>query len=74
MIAKADLVDGRYYSGYCRNTYMAVWEANDNCFWHLRYKFGYRPESIQHISDCDEREDGFVPYALIEPLYQDPVL
>jgi uncharacterized protein (DUF433 family) len=34
------LVHGRYYKGRCRNATIARWNADENCFYHWREKFG----------------------------------
>jgi hypothetical protein len=66
-IAKADLVDGVYYEGDCRNASVAVWDAENNVFWYNRYKFGgYFYEAINHPEN-DDGHDLFYPYGVTEP-------
>ncbi len=52
-IKKADLIDGAYYRGQCRNANVARWFAKQNRFTHWRYKFGTR-----FLEDIDCEEDG----------------
>ncbi len=67
MIKKEHLKDGMYYLGFCRNTYVAVWEAKDQTFYHLRYKFNWMKETIKHFEDTKESGfDGFVPIEEIQ--------
>lgn len=39
-IKKENLKHGHYYRGRCRNAEFARWNANEECFYHWRYKFG----------------------------------
>lgn len=67
MIPKAEMVAGTYYKGFCRNTYVALWDGNK--FIYLRNKFGYYMDTIEHFEDVkDKGTDGFVPVELIEVL------
>ena len=66
MIPKNEMVEGRY-KGFCRNNYMAYWDGEK--FQYIRYKFGYRLDTIEHFEDVKEqRLDGFVPVERIERL------
>lgn len=66
MINKKDLVHGEYYSGNCRAADIARWNANDDKFYHWRYKFGRSyVEVIKHPED-DEIYDVFTPVSIIE--------
>lgn len=66
VIRKGDLVDGAYYQGICRNSYVAKWDAKDNCFRYRRYKFGGDfDEDINHIAD-DNGYDLFVPFVKLD--------
>jgi hypothetical protein len=62
MIRKSDLKDGKYYLGHCRNSSIAVWHKDKNCFTYQRSKFGHTfPEDINHPED-DNGFDLFTPY------------
>ena len=64
MIPK-DKMEIGWYKGFCRNNYMAFWDGEK--FQYLRYKFGYRLDTIEHFEDVKEnRGDGFVPVERIE--------
>jgi len=66
MIAKKDLKDMVCYSGKCRNAYVAEWHEKENCFIHLRTKFGSTfAEKINHPED-DNGFDTFIPLVEIE--------
>jgi len=68
MIAKKDLRSG-YYKGICRGTYVAYWDAKEDCFMHLEWNFGVPyVEKIKHIEDVTGNTDGFVPVEPIEKL------
>jgi hypothetical protein len=60
-ITKADLINGKWYYGNYRNSEFGKWDAKNNKFHHLRYKFGYRWDDCNHFED----DDG---YALFVPL------
>ena len=65
-IAKKDLIHGAYYRGECRNAGEARWNADDELFYHWRYKFGDTfVETICHPED-DQVYDVFVVEELIE--------
>lgn len=67
MIPKKDMVTGTYYKGFCRNTYVALWDGKQ--FIHIRNKFGYFVETIEHFEDVkDKGIDGFVPVEIIDYL------
>lgn len=49
---KAELVDGAYYIGRCRNATIARWSATHDCFFHWRVKFDRMfIEEIKHPID-----------------------
>lgn len=56
MIQKKDLVDGWYYWGNSRNTYVAVWDSNKQLFVYLRFKFG---SWIEETIPCCEDDAAF---------------
>jgi len=59
MIAKNNLVVGKEYEGYCRNSEVARWTGTG--FSYMRYKFGgLFPEEQPHPED-DQGFDIFVP-------------
>lgn len=65
-IAKADLIDGAYYKGRCRNATEARWNAGIQKFVHWRTKFGHAfLEEICHPED-EQRYDVFVVEGKIE--------
>jgi hypothetical protein len=69
MIPKNEMEDGVYYKGTCRNAKIAVWNDVDKLFYHLRWKFGYRMDTIEHFEDVkDKGMDGFIPLEKIEDL------
>lgn len=61
MIPKIEMKTGMYYSGICRNSYMALWNGKE--FEYFRYKFGhYQHDTIEHFEDVKESGgDGFIP-------------
>lgn len=62
VIRKEDLVDGAYYRGICRNASVVKWDAKNNCFWYVRYKWGSSfKEDINHMAD-DNGYDLFIPF------------
>jgi hypothetical protein len=64
-IKKADLVDGAYYRGRCRNAEVARWFKDAGVFTHWRVKFGAR--FLEDIK-CAEDEavfDVFFPHEAI---------
>ena len=67
MLPKSDLVDGRIYSGHCRNAGQARWDAARERFVYRRTKFGHSyDEDIVHPED-DEGFDVFVPVSELPP-------
>lgn len=63
-ISKSDLIEGRTYSGRCRNAFKAVW--NGKRFVYERSKFGdVYEESINHPEDFNGY-DVFIPTKLLE--------
>ena len=72
-IPKADLQDGAYYNGHCRNASIARWFASENQFVYWRTKFGDRfTETINHPED-DNGFDLFYPERLVEDYEGDPI-
>ena len=66
VLRKEDLNDGEYYQGECRNSSLAMWDAENNCFWYMRTKFtSTYKESINHLSD-DNEHDLFIPFKHIK--------
>jgi len=66
MIAKKDLINGRYYTGTCRNTNVAMWYNGEFVFLNFQFTNLYI-EKIQHYSDVkDLNADGFIPIKLID--------
>jgi hypothetical protein len=64
-IPKAALVHGEYYVGHCRNACIARWNAEKQCFYHWRTKFGQTfIETIRHPED-DQTYDVFVVEGVI---------
>jgi len=62
VIPKDDLESGAWYWGLCRNTTIAMWNADNQVFWHVRVKFNkYFAESIRHLCDADPFHDAFLP-------------
>lgn len=69
MIAKKDLVGGKYYKGYCRNANIALWDEKNDHFVYIRNKFGYYMDTLKHFEDVAEsRQDGFIPLEAVEEL------
>jgi hypothetical protein len=67
MLRKAELEDGAYYRGYCRNATVAMWSAEKECFIYMRQKFERRyPDEIKHPED-DNEFDLFVPLEKVMP-------
>lgn len=65
-IPKADLIDGHYYVGYCRNARIARWFEAEQIFKHWRNKFGSSfIEEIQHPED-EDYYDVFIPVRLVD--------
>lgn len=65
MIPKAEMKPGTYYKGFCRNTYVALWDGKH--FIYLRNKFGFYMDTIEHFEDVKDRGvDGFVPIEEIQ--------
>ena len=49
------LAHGLYYKGCCRNATIARWNADENCFYHWREKFGrIYIETIKYPTDVVE--------------------
>lgn len=61
-IKKADLKDGGYYVGECRNASIARWNAEKNEFYYIRSKFGTQfVESLPCPEDAIDGLDYFQP-------------
>ncbi len=63
-ITKKDLIIGKYYYGKCRNADVCMWDGK--VFQHMRYKFGYYNDNVNHFED-DNGYDLFVPLRITEP-------
>lgn len=70
VIPKEQLEHGAYYRGICRNSTVARWNAYTEEMWYMRYKFGWRKDKINYISD----DDGFDLFLALDklPLSQVP--
>ena len=63
-ISRKDLIVGKRYKGYCRNTDEATWNGTE--FVYVRHKFGSMfEENVKHFED-DDGYDVFVPYRVID--------
>jgi hypothetical protein len=52
ILPKDQLKHGAYYKGRCRNASVARWNAEQNCFFHWREKFGHiYIETIKYPTD-----------------------
>lgn len=60
-IPQAQLVDGHYYAGRCRNANIARWNAEDNQFYHWRTKFAATFIETIDYWQVDGHFDGFIP-------------
>ncbi len=66
MIKKIDLKEGRYYTGYCRNTNIAQWYKDGFIFINFHFGTPYI-ETIQYFGNIKElNRDGFIPIQEIE--------
>lgn len=66
LLTKAQLEDGAYYVGRCRNASVARWNAEEGKFYHWREKFTrIYIETIKHPVD-ELQFDVFRPLRLIE--------
>ena len=65
VIPKADLIDGAYYRGRCRNATVARWNGEKQIFFHWRYKFGNKFVETIHCPEDEARYDVFVAEELI---------
>lgn len=73
MIRKKDLEGGCWYQGECRNASLAYWMEKEQCFIHIRHKFGDAfVEKINHPED-EEFFDVFKPIKKIEPLTDEEI-
>jgi hypothetical protein len=67
ILPKAELVDGAYYVGRCRNATIARWSAAHGCFFHWRVKFDrIFVEEIKHPVD----EDYFDVFRAVRVLHE----
>lgn len=67
MIPKKELIDGMTYKGFCRNNFIATWDAKKDKFYHLAWQFEPYADWIAHFEDAKETGyDGFVPLELVE--------
>lgn len=74
VIPKAELVDGAYYEGRCRNATVARWDGTHQCFVHWRTKFGSRFLETIRAPEDDQIFDVFVAERRIEaPAEEIPV-
>jgi hypothetical protein len=73
-LRKDQLEHGKYYSGKCRNSCIARWNAETQRFVYWRTKFGYLfAEDICHPVD-EDRFDVFYPFSITKPcLYVIPL-
>lgn len=61
MIPKNELIDQNIYLGSCRNSEIAIWDKEKQCFIYNRNKFGeIFEEEIKHPED-DNGFDIFIP-------------
>lgn len=66
ILPKAELVDGAYYVGRCRNATIARWSTAHGCFFHWRVKFNrIFVEQIKHPID----EDYFDVFRVVRVLH-----
>ena len=69
MIPKDQMINGMWYNGICRNANFAMWDGQLGKFRHLRNKFGWFMEEIEHFDDVKEgRLDGFIPVEEVNPI------
>jgi len=67
ILSKDKLVHGGYYKGRCRNATVARWNAEDQCFYHWREKFGrIYIETIKYPTD--EQEPWWDVFDVVEEL------
>lgn len=66
-IPKFLLVHGAYYAGTCRNASIARWNGNEQCFYHWRYKFGFKFVETIKAPEDDDTFDVFCATSVIEP-------
>lgn len=73
ILPKAELVDGAYYVGRCRNATVARWSAEFDCFFHWREKFDQIfVEDIKHPVDEDYFDVFRAVRILAEPKFEIP--
>lgn len=68
MIKKSELIDGKTYLGFCRNNFIATWDARENKFYMTAWQFGAYVDWLEHYEDVQGKFDGFVPVQIIERL------
>ena len=67
ILPKDQLKHGRFYKGRCRNSTVARWNAEENCFYHWREKFGnIFIETIKYPTD--ETEPWWDVFDVVEEL------
>ena len=59
MLRKEELVEGRYYEGYCRNATVAKWDRNNFVIQRTKWNQTF-PERLPHPEDVGNF-DTFVP-------------
>lgn len=63
-IPKNNLVAGAWYLGFCRATYIAMWDGAQ--FMTFKQEFQYQLHTLKHFDDVKELGvDGFVPTEII---------
>lgn len=63
-LPKDKLVTGAWYKGFCRNSFMALWDGIQ--FLIIKQDFVFGLDRILHFDDVkDTGEDGFVPLSVI---------
>lgn len=73
IVPKAELVDGAYYIGRCRNATVARWSAAHDCFFHWRVKFDrIFVEEIKHPIDEHYFDVFRAVRVLAEPKFEIP--
>jgi uncharacterized protein (DUF433 family) len=67
ILSKEKLVHGAYYKGRCRNATVARWNADEQCFYHWREKFGgIYIETIKYPTD--EQQPWWDTFDVVEEL------
>lgn len=72
MIARENLKDGRYYIGYCRNSYIGLWDEKASLFRIISYQFSHYLDTVKYLGDIiDTTEDGFIPIEEIKSINEE---